>query len=235
MKRSTTLLLAALLCAPACDSSGDSAEAAANADQPNSNAKPAAKPTPATDPDPGTVTPDPAKPSAEKQRVVASGLDLGERFKAFDITNCESGEDYCQVCRFGGSPKIMAVGTIDDKAFRKDLQDIEAIVAKYGEDKVKAFAVIAESGQGSLSTPLATKAELQAKAKALRTELGLSMPVVIPAADGEEPNSVWENHYQVTQSRTVMFADARNTVKYSQIAPDNLGALDSAIAAAVGS
>ena len=44
-----------------------------------------------------------------------SGARKDGRLTAFDIVNCESGEKYCQVCRFGNSPKIMAVGTADDE------------------------------------------------------------------------------------------------------------------------
>jgi hypothetical protein len=62
--------------------------------------------------------PPPAKPAPE--RVLAdSGLGVGGKFQAFDIVNCDSGDEYCQVCKFGGSPKIMAVGTIDDPEFQE--------------------------------------------------------------------------------------------------------------------
>ena len=55
------------------------------------------------------------------------------------------------------------------------------------------------------------------------------MPVVIPAAKDGAANQTWEEHYNVTQSRTLMFANGRNQVLYSQIAPSDLGDLDRAI------
>lgn len=220
MKRHTTLLLTTLLLGmPACDGPTDA-----------QNQPQAAKP-PAPEPAKPAPAPEASEPAA---RTVASGLDLGMRFAAFDIVNCDDGDEYCQVCRFGSSPKIMAVGTIDDAKFKKDLQDLDAIVAKYGEDKVKVFAVIAEPKDGALVTPLANKADLQAKAKALREELGISMPVVVPAAEGDAINGVFEQHYQIKQSRTIMFANGKNEVTYSAVAPDDFQALDQAIQAALG-
>jgi hypothetical protein len=221
MTRTSTILLATLLLGiTACDKPADDV----------------AKTQPAADE--AKPADDEAKPAADEaqpeQVAVASGLALGERFAAFDIINCESGDQYCQVCKYGPSPKIMAVGTIDDEAFKQDLKDLDAMVAKYGEDKVKAFAVIAEVKDGALVTPLGNKDELQAKAKALKAELGITMPIVIPAPKNEAPNGTFEEHYQVKQSRTIMFADSRNQVKYSEIAPSDYASLDAAIKAAIG-
>ncbi len=224
MNRHTTLLLTTLLLGmPACDKAAESEKKDSQASN-----KPAPEPS---KPEVASPEVEPAKPVA---RVAASGLDLGMRFAAFDIVNCDSGDKYCQVCKFGGSPKIMAVGTIDDEQFKKDLQDLDAIVAKYGDDKVKAFAVIAESKDGALVTPLASKDDLQARAKALKEELGINMPIVVPAAEGDAVNGVFEDHYQIKQSRTIMFADGKNEVKYTAVAPENYQALDEAIKAALG-
>lgn len=222
MKRHTTLLLTTLLLGmAACDKPAEVVEK-----DPQASNKPA--------PDASKPAVEPAAEAKPEARTVASGLDLGMRFAAFDIVNCDSGDKYCQVCKFGGSPKIMAVGTIDDEQFKKDLQDLDAIVAKYGVDKVKAFAVIAESKDGALVTPLASKDDLQARAKALKAELGITMPIVVPAAAGDAVNGVFEDHYQIKQSRTIMFADSKNEVKYTEVAPENYQALDEAIKAAVG-
>lgn len=231
MNRHSTLLLATLLLGvTACDK-GEAPENQANADKPAAAEADAAKPAADAKPADDATKPAPAEGAA---KTVASGLDLGERFAAFDIINCDSGDQYCQVCKFGPSPKIMAVGTIDDEGFKKDLKDLDAMVAKYGPDKVKAFAVIADNKDGALVTPVGNKDELQAKAKALRTELGISMPVVIPAPKGEAINGTFEDHYQVSESRTIMFADGRNKVTYSEVAPANYEGLDAAIKAVVG-
>jgi hypothetical protein len=235
MTRQSTLLIATLLLGiTACDKAEKTNEKQASksesvkpADQKPDEAKPdEAKPEPA-DPSAGKAATDP--------RTVASGLDLDMRFAAFEIINCDSGDQYCQVCKYGPSPKIMAVGTIDDDGFKQDLKDLDALVKKYGEEKIKAFAVIADARDGALVTPMGNRDELQAKAKALKEELQLSFPVVLPAPDeGEAPNEVFEGHYQIKQSRTIMFADGKNMVKYSEVAPADKAGLDAAIKAVVG-
>jgi hypothetical protein len=230
MQRHATLLLATLLLglpAMGCDKPAEPVQAKADAPKPAEPAPEAAKPD--------APTPTEAAPApAPEASTVASGLALGQRFAAFEIINCDSGDEYCQVCKFGGSPKIMAVGTIDDEGFKQDLKALDAMVAKYGEDKIKAFAVIASNESGTLGTPIGNKDELQAKAKALRAELGISMPVVIPAPEAGGPNGVFEDHYQIKQSRTIMFADGRNLVKYSAVAPSDYASLDEAVKAALG-
>ncbi|MBK7830616.1 hypothetical protein [Nannocystis sp.] len=202
-----------------------------------------AEPAPAAAPvagKPEAIRPDaakPAEPAAKPvdDRVLAdSGLGVGGKFKPFDIVNCDSGDQYCQVCKFGGSPKIMAVGTIDDPAFKTDLQNLDALVQKYGEDKVKAFAVLTDIKDGKSSTPTADREALIAKAKALRTELGVKFPIVVPASEAGAANKEFDDYYNVTRSRTLMFADGRNSVKYSAVAPADLAALNTAIEAVVG-
>jgi hypothetical protein len=169
-----------------------------------------------------------AKPAPE--RVLAdSGLGVGGKFKPFEIVNCDSGDQYCQVCKFGGSPKIMAVGTIDDPEFKNDLKNLDALVQKYGEDKLKAFAVVTDIKDGKAVTPTADREALIARAKALKTELGVKIPVVVPASEGGAINKEFDDYYNVTKSRTVMFADGRNSVKYSAVAPKDLAELNSAI------
>ena len=231
MTRHSTLLLATLLLGiTACDKGDkpDDATAKAEAKPADNTAKAEAKPAD------NTAKTDKAVPAEAEARTVASGLDLDMRFAAFDIINAESGDQYCQVCKYGPSPKIMAVGTIDDKEFKQDLKDLDALVQKYGDDKVKAFAVIADARDGALVTPLANKDELLAKAKALKEELGLSFPVVLPAPDGDAVNGTFEDHYQIKLSRTIMFADGKNMVKYSEVAPANTESLSKAIESVVG-
>lgn len=183
--------------------------------------------------------PEPAKPAevakpADDRVLADSGLGVGGKFKPFEIVNCESGEQYCQVCKFGGSPKIMAVGTIDDPAFRTDLQNLDALVQKYGEDKLKAFAVVTDIKDGKSSTPLAEREALLARLKALKTELGVKLPIVIPAAGDGAAHQEFDDYYNVTRSRTLMFADGRNSVRYSAVAPKDLSALNAAILSVVG-
>ncbi len=216
-------ILAVALTTGACD---NKAEPAPRAPVTAEAAKPA--PAPAE-----LAKAEPAKPADD--RVLAdSGLGVGGKFKPFEIVNCESGETYCQVCKFGGSPKIMAIGTLDDPEFRNDLQNLDALVQKYGEDKVKAFAVVTDIKDGKSTTPTADREALIAKAKALRTELGVKFPIVVPASEAGAPNKEFDDYYNVTRSRTLMFADGRNSVKYSAVAPTDLAALNTAIQEVVG-
>jgi hypothetical protein len=192
-------------------------------------AKPAA-PEPAAADKPAEAAP--AKP-AEQPVLAESGLGVGGKFKPFEIVNCDSGEKYCQVCKFGGSPKIMAVGALDDDAFKDDIKNLDALVHKYGEDKLKAFAVITDIKDGKAVTPTGDRAEFEAKVKALRAELGVSIPLVVPADEGGK-NDAFDGWYNITKSRTLMFADGRNAVKYSSVAPADLADLNAAIQEVLG-
>lgn len=220
-----SLLLAALLVAPACDGPKPTdANAKAEGEQPEPEGAPGAKadaPAPAPQADPWQ--------SKLAARVLAdSGLGKDGKLTAFDIVNCESGEQYCQVCRFGGSPKLMAVGSLDDAAFHEDLKDLDAIIKKYGEDKVKAFAVITEIVDGKGVTPKDVEA-MKKQANELREKLAISFPVVVPAPGDGGGNREWEEYYNITKSRTVMFADGRNTVHWSAVGPEDWSGLNEAI------
>lgn len=222
LSTSTCLALAVLL--TACD--GGKAEQSSRPSGPE-------KPAPVAE-----KAPSPAEKPAEAEkpadtRVLAdSGLGVGGRFKAFDIVNCDTGDKYCQVCKFGGSPKIMAVGTLDDPAFGEDIKNLDALVQKYGEDKLKAFAVVTDIKDGKSVTPTEDREALQARVKALREQLGVKIPVVIPdAAEGKE---AFDDYYNITKSRTLMFADGGNAVKYSGVAPADLADLNAAIQQVLG-
>jgi hypothetical protein len=234
MSRISVLLVTALAVV-ACDSGG-----ASDAKKVDASAK---KSEPATKVAEGEAAKDaPAEPDDEatkwKQkldgRVLAdSGLGVGGKLSAFDIINCESGEEYCQVCRFGGSPKVMAVGSADDEAFRKDLADLDAIAKKYDDKGLKAFAVVTDLVDGKATTPKDPEAA-KAKAKALKEELGIDMPVVVPAPEDGGANKIWNEYYNITASRTVMFADGRNEVKWSGVGPEDWSQLNEAILASLG-
>ena len=213
-------ILAVALTTGACDNKAEPAPKAPMAAE-------AAKPAPAE-----LAKPELAKP-ADDRELADRGLGVGGKFKPFEIVNCESGEKYCQVCQFGSSPKIMAIGTLDDPEFRNDLQNLDALVQKYGEDKVKAFAVVTDIKDGKSTTPLAEREALIARVKALKAELGVKLPLVIPDIE-DGANKAFDDYYNVTKSRTLMFADGRNSVKYSAVAPTDLSALNTAIQAVVG-
>jgi len=224
-------MLAAALLLPACDGN--------DADAKKDDATAKAKGAEAKKEDGAKATPEkaPEKEAPKKEvdnRVLAdSGLGVGGKLSAFQILNCDDGEEYCQVCRYGSNPKLMAVGTVDDEAFRKDLKDLDAIVKKYGADKVKAFAVITEIENGKAITPKDVEAA-KAKAKALKAELGIDFPIVVPAPEDGGANEIWEDYYNITKSRTVMFSDSRNKVQYSAVEPADFAELGKAIEAVLG-
>ena len=220
-------MLTAALVLPACDSKADDAaptegDAQAKADAP---AKPAAAAEPPQEKGPFEAL-------LERRVLAESGLGVGGKLSAFDILNPEAEKPYCQVCKYGPNPKLMAVGTANDEAFRKDLKDLDAIVKKYGADKVKAFAVITDIDGGKATMPSDPEAA-QAKAKALKAELGLDFPVVVPAPITDGANPVWERYYNITTSRTFMFSDGANEVKYSAVEPEDFAALGTAIEAVI--
>jgi hypothetical protein len=227
-----SLLLAALLVAPACDGAkpdaGKDANAKADANEPADASAKADAPGDA----PKADAPDPWQSKLAARVLADSGLGKDGKLTAFDIVNCESGEQYCQVCRFGGSPKLMAVGSLDDAQFHEDLKDLDAIVKKYGEDKVKAFAVVTEIVDGKGVTPKDVEA-MKTEANALRQKLAISIPLVVPAPGEGGANREWDEYYNITKSRTVMFADGRNTVHYSAVGPEDWAGLNAAIKAVV--
>jgi len=190
--------------------------------------------------DAASVAPDvddavaPASPPAPAPvDPVASGLRVGEHLQPFDAFTGESGERSCPLCRLDGFPKILAAGTIGDEAFGEDLKNIDAIVAKYGEDQVKAIAVLIDAPANARAGPEPAPA-LPARAEQWRRQLEISMPLVVPAA-GDAASSTWDTHYRVTRNRTLMLADRANQVRYSAVAPTDLAALDAAIRSAVDS
>ncbi|MCH9684761.1 MAG: hypothetical protein K0V04_25220 [Deltaproteobacteria bacterium] len=228
----TSLLLATLLVVPACDS-GTKDAPTKTASKPQTDATKPAEAAKAEAAKPEAKKPvDPWQAKLAGRVLASSGLGQDGKLTAFDIVNCDSGEEYCQVCRFGASPKLMAVGSLDDASFHEDLKDLDAIAKKYGEDKVKVFAVVTDIVDGKGVTP-ADVASTQAKAKELRTKLAISMPVVVPAANDEGKNRAWDEYYNITASRTVMFADGRNTVKYSAVGPEDWAGLNDAIKSVV--
>lgn len=230
----TSVLLAALLVAPACDRGASESDAAKTADaEAKGAAKGAAKAeAPPTDAEADPAPVDPWQAKLDARVLASSGLAEDGALVPFEIVNCEDGDAYCQICRFGRSPKLMAVGTVDDPAFLEDLKDLDAIAQKYGSDKLGAFAVITEIEGGKATTPKDVE-EAKQRANDLREKLALRMPVVVPAPGDDGTNRAWDEYYNITRSRTVMFADGRNTVRYSAVGPDDFSELNEAIEAVV--
>lgn len=227
MGRSGPLLLTGMLAAVGC-----SGRAGPGAESGPQQTRTAAAPAP-REPAPAPAR-RPATPT-EATRSVESGLAVGDKLEAFETFDSASGETSCQLCEYEATPKIIVAGTLDDPEFQEDIKDVDAIVAKWGRDRVKAFAVVAMPRDGRLSAPDEVDQELATRVQRLRKLLDVGIPIVIPTAEDGSESSVWEDHYNVTRSRTLIFADERDEVQYSVTAPDHLGPLDQAIREALGS
>ena len=159
-----------------------------------------------------------------------SGLAVGDKIAAFLVKNCEGGDPYCQVCKYGKRPKLISVGDLNDPGWVQDLKAIQALNDKYSKDGkgLAVFGLAAEIKDGKAS-PVADPAAALAKLKQIKEENKITFPLVIAEnadavykAQGK-PNpgyEIFENYYKVSQSRTVMFGDSQNNVKYTTVMTD---------------
>ena len=160
-----------------------------------------------------------------------SGLAVGEKIEAFLVKNCEGGDPYCQVCKYGKRPKLISVGDLDDPAWIEDLKAIQAIHEKYsGEGKGLAVFALAAAIQGGKAAPVADPPAALARLKEIKEKNGITFPLVIAqnadevykAQNKSNPGyQIFENYYNVTTSRTVMFGDGGNKVKFSAVLADD--------------
>ena len=156
-----------------------------------------------------------------------SGLAVGEKIEAFLVKNCEGGDPYCQVCKYGKRPKLISVGDFSDPSWIQDLKTIQTLHEKYSKDgKGLAVFALAATIQGGKAAPVADPEAALAQLKQIREENHLTFPLVI-AQNAEEiykaqgksnPGyQVFENYYKVSESRTLMFGDSSNTVKFNAV------------------
>jgi hypothetical protein len=162
-----------------------------------------------------------------------SGLVVGDKIAAFLVKNCEGGDAYCQVCKYGKRPKLISVGDLSDPGWIQDLKAIQTLNEKYSKDGkgLAVFGLAAEIKDGKAS-PVADPAAALAKLKQIKEENKITFPLVI-AENAEtiykaqgKPNpgyEIFENYYKVTQSRTVMFGDSQNNVKFNAVLTDGSG------------
>ena len=159
-----------------------------------------------------------------------SGLAVGDKIAAFLVKNCDGGDPYCQVCKYGKRPKLISVGDLNDPGWIQDLKAIQALNEKYSKDGkgLAVFGLAAEIKDGK-ALPVSDPAAALEKLKQIKDENKLTFPLVIAEnADtvykgkGEKNPGyqIFEDYYKVTQSRTVMFGDKDNNVKYSAVVTD---------------
>ncbi|HEU5180394.1 MAG TPA: hypothetical protein VFW45_06365, partial [Candidatus Polarisedimenticolia bacterium] len=79
-----------------------------------------------------------------------SGLAVGEKIAAFLVKNCDGGDPYCQVCKYGKRPKLISVGDLSDPGWIQDLKAIQALNEKYSQDGkgLAVFGLAAEIKDG---------------------------------------------------------------------------------------
>lgn len=162
---------------------------------------------------------------------VKSGLGEGEKIQAFLVKSCDGGDPYCQVCKYGKRPKLISVGDLSDAAWIEDLKAIQKLHEKYSKDG-KGLAVfgLAATVKDGKASPVSDPEAALAKLKEIKEKNGITFPLVI-AQNADEiyktknqanPGyKIFENYYNVTTSRTVMFGDASNTVKFNAVLADD--------------
>ena len=157
----------------------------------------------------------------------SSGLAVGDKIQAFLVKNCDGGDPYCQVCKYGKRPKLISVGDLNDPAWIDDLKAIQLLHEKYSNDGkgLAVFGLAANITDGKAAPEADPQAALE-KLKQIKEENHLTFPLVIAEnadqvykAQGKaNPGyQIFETYYNVTQSRTVMFGDSSNTVKFSAV------------------
>jgi hypothetical protein len=166
--------------------------------------------------------------------AAGSGLDVGDKITAFLVKNCEKDDVYCQVCQYGKRPKLITVGDLDDPAWIADLKAIQTFHDKYAKDGkgLGVFAVAASIRDGR-AHPVGDPVAALEKLRSIKKEHGLTFPLVIaqPPKESGSGYAVFEDYYKITQSRTVIFGDPSNTVKFNAVLADGtrdnqLSALD---------
>jgi hypothetical protein len=156
-----------------------------------------------------------------------SGLAVGEKIQAFLVKNCEGGDPYCQVCKYGKRPKLISVGDLSDPAWIEDLKALQTLHEKYANDgKGLAVFALAASIHDGKATPVTDSEAALVRLKQIKEENKLTFPLVIAQnadeiykAQGKanQGYKIFEDYYKVTESRTVMFGDKSNTVKYNAV------------------
>jgi hypothetical protein len=166
---------------------------------------------------------------------------VGDALKAFIMKNCETGQQYCQVCAYSGKPLVMAVADHTDQTFEQDLVRLQKLVDRHADKGLKAFAIIGRLEDGKLTTP-DREEEISAKLKEARARLGLTIPVGVLPRKGTSSEqrgfADFADSYEIAASRMVLFATAENRIVFadtirSDRADEQFRALEAAIAKAL--
>jgi len=160
-----------------------------------------------------------------------SGLPVGGKIEAFLVKNCDGGDPYCQVCKYGKRPKLITVGELEDPSWVQDLVAIQKIHKKYSQDgKGLAVFALAAAFQDGKAAPVADPDAALARLREIQEKHGLTFPLVIAQNADEvyeaqnKPNPgyrIFEDYYAVTEGRTVLFGDRGNIVQFNAVLTDD--------------
>jgi len=127
-----------------------------------------------------------------------ASLQQGDSLTPYEVKNTRTGDTYCQVCAYGGKAgKLVAFGKLGDAAFWGDLEQLQALAAKY--PKLGVFAQVIDSQDAE-----AIKAEA--------AKHGVKFPVVVAVEQD------WDEKYQVKGvSRTIYYAGKDNEIQWTTV------------------
>lgn len=128
-----------------------------------------------------------------------AALKPGDSLTPYEIQNCDTGQKYCQVCAYSEkAAKVIAFGKINDEKFWADLERLQKLHSKFGDQGLGVFAQVIDSKD--------TK-EINKLAK----QHGITFPVVVAMEKD------WNKFYEVNGvSRTIYYAK-KNRVAWTTV------------------
>lgn len=119
--------------------------------------------------------------------LAQASLKPGDKLTAYEIKNVKTGQQYCQVCKYGTkTAKIISFGKLKDEAFWADLKKLQELHSNY--KNLGVFAQVIDSKD--------TEA-----IKAAAEKHGIEFPVVVAVEKD------WDQAYKVDGvSRTIYYA-----------------------------
>jgi peroxiredoxin len=130
-----------------------------------------------------------------------AALKPGDKLQPYEIKNTATGEQYCQVCKYGPKAgKIVAFGKLNDEKFWADLKELQGLQNKY--EKLGVFAHIIDSKDAKAIQEVAKKN-------------GITFPVVMGTDDSAD------SIYKVNgESRVIYYAKQNNQIVWSNVGLD---------------
>jgi peroxiredoxin len=133
--------------------------------------------------------------------VAQAALKPGDKLQPYEIKNTATGEQYCQVCKYGPKAgKIVAFGKLNDEKFWADLKELQGLQNRY--DKLGVFAHIIDSTDAKAIQEVAKKN-------------GITFPVVMGTDDSVD--KIYKVH---GESRVIYYAKQNNEIVWSNVGLD---------------